>query len=342
MGWGKNGIMCVILTYRDQFTINHGNFSSLVWIQSSMTIFDPRPFLDSCQINSGPYKGAYRVAPGGMLHWYFANIGLLPFVKAMPEAVRTHLDLYLAHLETDGTIRDVLNPDGPEPKKQLADSDDAYAATFLTLAVAYIRTHDDPSWVHANQESLKNIALKNIVASQKPGGLIRVFQDTSRSSAAYLQDNCEAYRGLLDIAPYLPNEAERQCRTSAAMILDGLIKLYDGRVGAYKAADTGEKMMKRFYPDATGQAFPIVFGLPQTPDKKLRSWYWLNKQMPRWHEGAHDQFPWMILGYTAALMGDKERATAQMRYVRELAHKKRHLVTINELGYAERLRQLGL
>jgi hypothetical protein len=308
-----------------------------------MTIFDPRPFLDSCHLVSGPYKGAFRTAPDGMLRWHAANVGLAPFVRTMPSAVKNHLDAYIAHLEQDATIRDVASPDSIEARGDLlTHSDSGTAATFLSLAAAYLRSSDDTAWFRTNQETLQKIALKNLVATQKTGGLIRAFQDTSRPDTAVLQDNCEAYRGLLEIAPYLNNEAERQCRTSAAMLLDGFIKLYDGRVGAYKPVDISEKMARRFAPEAVSQAYPIVLGVPQTPDKKLRSWYWINKHMPRWAECSYDTAPWMILGYTAALMGDKEKATQQLRYVRELAHKKRNVVTINELGYAERLRQLGL
>jgi hypothetical protein len=312
-----------------------------------MTTFDPRPFLDACQISSGPYKGAFRTTPDGMLRWHAANVGLAPFVRTMPNAVKNHLDVYIAHLEPDATIRDVASPDATDIKSDtkgelLTHSDSGTAATFLSLAATYLRSSEDTTWFRTNQEHLQKIALKNLIATQKTGGLIRAFQDSSRPETAVLQDNCEAYRGLLEIAPYLNNEAERQCRTSAAMLLDGFIKLYDGRVGAYKPMDVSEKMARRFAPEAVSQVYPIVLGVPQTPDKKLRSWYWVNKHMPRWAEGGYDAAPWMILGYTAALMGDKERATQQLRYVRELAHKKRNVVTINELGYAERLRQLGL
>jgi hypothetical protein len=320
-----------------------------------MSIFDPRPFLDPCQITNGPYKGAFRVTPDGMVCWYSANVGLTPFVRAIPNAVRGYLETYLAHLETDGTIQNVTSPDHtdarpesrPESRSEhslLAHSlsDSGTAATFLSLAVAYLRANDDPAWFRAHQESLQKIALRNLVATQKPSGLLRAAQDSNRVSQANLQDNCEAYRALLEIAPYLTNDAERQCRTSAALILDGLAKLYDGRVGAYKPLDSGDKMNRRFYPEATSQVYPIVMGVPQTPDKKLRSWYWVNKHLPRWTEGNYDAAPWLVLGYTAALLGDKEKATQQLRYVRDLAHKKRNLVAINELGYAERLRQIGI
>ncbi|MGN6167106.1 MAG: hypothetical protein ACTHQQ_02910, partial [Solirubrobacteraceae bacterium] len=102
---------------------------------------DPLRLVREDRIPEGPYRGGFLVAPNGKLNWYFANLGLRAFIRDMPTDVRTYLDLYIAHLRPDATIQDVIfaGSDWDHPQLLDSDSDDSYAASFLSLAIAYTR-----------------------------------------------------------------------------------------------------------------------------------------------------------------------------------------------------------
>ena len=60
------------------------------------------------RLDAGPYAGAYRVAPGGAVNWYFATTALLRLPHLPLAETRDYLDAYLAHLDPNGGIADVL------------------------------------------------------------------------------------------------------------------------------------------------------------------------------------------------------------------------------------------
>jgi hypothetical protein len=94
------------------------------------------------------------------------------------------------------------NPSRFEPVK--SDSDDSYAATFLSLASRYVTISGNNSWLQANLQKLKDISYSNLARSMKPSGLTTVFQHSQNTTnASYLMDNCEGYRGLRDFAQLL-------------------------------------------------------------------------------------------------------------------------------------------
>ncbi|WP_296905721.1 hypothetical protein [Polaromonas sp.] len=111
--------------------------------------------MQALRIPTGPYTGAYEIAPNGLMNWYFANIGLISVVQyldapSLDTYIRVYLDLYLSKLEADMTIKDVHFPFGRANTSSftlaMADSDDSYAATLLTLAVRYLRASQNWAW----------------------------------------------------------------------------------------------------------------------------------------------------------------------------------------------------
>ena len=111
---------------------------------SSPPAIDAAAEIKALRIPSGPFAGGYELAPNGGLNWYFANLGLVSVLPAMGVAdlqahVLPYLNLYLSQVDpATSTIADIELPYGrANPsvyKKVLADSDDAYASTFLSLA----------------------------------------------------------------------------------------------------------------------------------------------------------------------------------------------------------------
>jgi hypothetical protein len=310
--------------------------------------------IKALRIPSGPYKGGYELAPNGKLNWYFANLGLLPLVRVLGAAdldtyVRTYLDLYLASLEANGSIQDVELPYGrANPsvfKKVLSDSDDAYAATFLSLAARYVSTSGNWTWWEANKAKLKTVAYRNLALTTKPSGLTAVFQSprSQTNSLGYLMDNCEGYRGLRDFAAILRGRSELLdanyydlLATNTAQGIRNL--LYNLNAKCFLASDASAVPGKVFYPDTSCQVYPQVFGVAELEPLFANGWTYLNTQSPGWETGKYDPFPWAVLGYAAALRGQTVQAKTQLASIEKIFVANRSLVTINELGFYLRTR----
>ncbi len=298
----------------------------------------------SLRIVSGPYRGGFRIAPGGRLQWYFANIGLIPYVARDTAGVRSYLELYLAQVSAIGTIKDVRPPSAGWNASTgytliNADSDDAYAATFLTLVARYVRVTGDLAWFRRNLPALKVIATRNLVAAQKSNGLIRVFQsnsDNGASAVGYLQDNAEDFRGLRDFAATLRRIGDPTAVTyerSAVRVADKLDRLFSHSAAAYRASDADRRVGTAFYPDAVAQIFPQAMGVAPASARFAAGWRALNRMAPHWWDGSYDAFPWAIVGYTAALRHDCAAARRQRATVQRSFGSRRSVVTINELGW---------
>jgi hypothetical protein len=168
---------------------------------------NPHRIVQGFRIPSGAYAGGFIVGSLYLkLNWYFANIGLIGFVECMPNDIRTYLDLYLAYVQENGLIDDVefrRLGDFQSLVKVRSDSDDSYAATFLSLAFRYVQVSLDFDWVRQNISKLRLIANKNLLQAQLTNGLVSVRQNIARPPVAYLQDNTEVYRGLSDFAMLL-------------------------------------------------------------------------------------------------------------------------------------------
>lgn len=312
--------------------------------------WDPLPTFEESRIKSGPYAGGYLVAPAGYLNWYFANLGLLAFVDRVPGEVKAYLALYIAHLRPDFSIEDVVfsNPYDPgagtaAPRAQ--DSDDSYAATFLSLAARYVHVTKDRAWLDTNLATLKAMAERNLIASQESNGLVHVFQDRAKYPFAYTQDNCEAFHGLRDFAVLLTeigDPAASRYRTAADAIASAISKtmfLPTDRAFGVIYGTAVAPLGVTFYPDAVTQAFPRGHGLPVNAAEDDGAWAFLAKTAPAWWTGTHDKAPFMILGYAAALRGDTTAALAQQAHLRSLVKTDRGAAGIHELGYYQRINE---
>ena len=313
--------------------------------------FDPLPYLQENRVSAGPYAGAYVVAPAGYLNWYFANLGLKPFVKKTPGTVKQYLNSYIRHLTPQYTIRDVefdsqrggyLGPTKLRP----SDSDDSYAATFLSLAVAYSRENRDQAWFKTNLGVLKQVANANLVQARYPSGLTHVFQDRHKYDVAYLEDNCEVYRGLKDFADYLqalgdPDAARYQA--AASSVAQGIASLYLPKQKAFVIMANATSVGTKFYPDTVSQIFPEAFSVPlgkNTSALYANGYQYLNTYSPGWQKGTFDPYPWMMVGYVAAKRGDTARADAQVQHLTRLIRADRAKVTISELGFYQLIRDI--
>jgi hypothetical protein len=310
--------------------------------------------IKSLRIPTGPFAGAYEIAPNGRINWYFSALGLLPIVQHLGSAdldlyVRTYLDVYLANLNANFSIDDVDLPYGRANTsiytKVLSDSDDSYAATLLSLATRYLRASNNWTWWDANKAKLKNVAYYNLARALKSNGLTNTFQAPRSSTwpVAYLMDNCEVYRGLRDFAGILRDRGDSEAAyydNLATSISGGIVKLFRTTQAAFIVSDASTAPETSFYAGTTCQVFPQAFGVTEAAPLFDHAWNWLNKSTPNWQDGRYDPYPWAVLGFVAAKRGLFTQAQAQLATIEQKFAATRAQVTINELGFYQRTRNV--
>jgi hypothetical protein len=308
--------------------------------------------IKALRIPTGPYAGGYEIAPNGRQNWYFNQLGLLPIVQFLSPAdletyIRSYLDLYLRCITPACTIDDIDMPFGRANTsacvKVASDSDDSYAATFLSLAVRYVRASGNWAWWESNKARLKEIAYRNLAVPAKVSGLTSVFQAprNQTNSIGYLMDNCEGYRGLRDFASMLRQRGElieaNYYDLLAANAAGGIVaRLYSSSRAAFLPSDAATNPETDFYPGTTCQVFPQAFGLVELTPLFDAGWKYLNTHSPGWEDGRHNPFAWAVLGFVAAKRGLHTQARAQLASVEKAFASNRALVTINELGFYRR------
>jgi hypothetical protein len=213
------------------------------------------------RLDAGPYSGAYRVSPDGAVNWYFATTALLRLRELPLPATRAYLDAYIAHLDPYDGIADAL----PMPSGIYApvapDSEDAYAATILSLASRYRRESHDDAWWQRTAATWSDIAYAKLLTQFKPNGLIRA----SRTDATgYLMDNVEDYDGLRDfeqtlIQTHAPNAA--YVGAFIAPLGRAIHDLYDNSAHAFRWSDSDPLGPLVAYPACTAQLFPQLYGV---------------------------------------------------------------------------------
>jgi hypothetical protein len=200
--------------------------------------------------------------------------------------VKSYMTQYVAYLQPNFTIRDLV------VKADLltlgadyvpSDSDDAYAASFLSLASKFALTYPDDPWFLDNLPVLRNIAQYNILNQIKPNGLVRVFQngvsayfpktrpDGSRyifSQFGYQMDNVCVWGGLATfvealLAKQLDGEAETY-RVVRDNLRDAIhTQLWDSQANAWKwVDDPSGATSAHYYPHLMCQYFPELYGMP--------------------------------------------------------------------------------
>jgi hypothetical protein len=207
-------------------------------------------------VDAGPYAGAFRIAPDGAVNWYFATTSLLRLRRLPEPETRAYLDAYLAHLDPNDGIADAL----PQPTGIYApvasDSEDAYAATFLSLAARYrAESHDEPWW-KAHVGVLSDIAYAKLLTQVKPDGLIRASRT---DPTGYLMDNAEDYAGLRAFADALTQTRAHDAayvRSFVEPLAEAIHRLYDERSLAFRWSDNDPLGPAVPYPACTAQLFP--------------------------------------------------------------------------------------
>jgi hypothetical protein len=288
-----------------------------------------------CQLPSGAIVEAL---PPVFISPYVANLAAMGLVAARqhPGAVEKWMRWYVAHLNaTDawninngGTIYDYnVDDQGHETPTYDADSTDAYAATFLSLARMYFESGDTnaQAYIRSIKTNLENIADVEFKTAQSDALTVAKPNYPVR----YLMDNIEVWRGLTDFA-LLEASAwddagkQRLYSAQAARIASSIeSEMWNQAEGWYCTAvhkdGTKETIhWAEWYPDSVAQLFPIIYGLiAPTSARAVALYAQFNTSWPAWTAGQRggDVFPWAMVDYAAAAMGDTARRTAYNQWV---------------------------
>jgi hypothetical protein len=278
------------------------------WLRSTSVAGDGAILYGSSQIN--PYYS--NLAAIGLTH-DAASYG----------TIQRWMQWYISHLNASdvwgmsGTMYDYDYSNGAETSRNTADSTDSYAATFLSLALAFYQTGDPSA-----QNYVKSIAAQLdliggvLIQTQQADGLT---WSKPSYQIKYLMDNCEAYRGLRDLAVVFQTAVGDSAKSAiynaaADRMLQGINGMWmNGSWAVYKdnAGNLAAPNMQKWYADATSQLFPVLEGvIAATDSRSVQVYANLNAAWPGWPSlsyNAQDSFPWILVGDAAAMMGDTAR-----------------------------------
>lgn len=306
-----------------EYTINAAELINALKSNMAAQIY----WLKSCQILSPgkPADGAVTRYPDqGWVTPYFSNFAATAMLEepSCYPSVERYLNWYLRNLEKNGTILDYHYDENFNAKTAVPDSEDAYAGTLLSLACAYHKKTGHTFWLGENLQNLKKVAQVIINLMDRDG----LTFAAAGYRVKYLMDNCETYRGLADFAGLLDDMGDPEApyyKDKAQAIARGIEKVLLNRCsGYYHPSKTGWIKpginLKKFYPDAACQTFPVLYGLIEAgSDRGARLYNVFNEHQGNWVTIEPPDYPWMLLGLYACIHGDYTRAYEKIRLARE-------------------------
>lgn len=290
------------------------------------------------------------VAPDGAILYgsseiipYYSNLAAIGMTRypttASNAVIENWMKWYINHLNWPdkwglyGSIYDYNYNNGALTSHNDADSTDSYAATFLSLAWAFYSTGNAgaQSYVRTLPSQLDAIG-QVIIKTSDTDGLTWAKPDYH---IKYLMDNCEAYRGLRDLAllwQYGFNDLAKAnyYNAAASKMYNSLVAMYlgGGKWAWYKDAlgRLPAPNLGTWYPDATAQMFPVMQGvLPGNDSRAIATYNTFNSVWPGWPNlsfNSQDPFPWVMIAGAAAVVGDSGRvntyiANLERKYVNQ-------------------------
>jgi hypothetical protein len=275
----------------------------------------------------------YKIVP------YFSNIAARALLEsptpAVITAVKNWMVWYMSHLNADGSVYDYYasNYTGTATYTSTGDFDsvDSYAATFMTLATRLCEVSpSDKAWL-TNNYSAELKLIGNALSLVMESNGLTVAKPSYQIE--YTMDNAEVNEGLADMVWLSQNVISggdaAYWQTLLANNSNAIgANLWNGANNRYFAYNGGPVAnWSTFYADATCQLYPIWCGviLPTSPRAK-GLWQTFNTNYPNWPAGEiYDAggFPWTVISYVSAVMGDKTKTDSYLRYVQSYTDKAR-------------------
>lgn len=292
---------------------------------------------------TGNWMEKVSVAPDGAILYgsseiipYYSNLAAIGMTRyptsASINVVENWMKWYINHLNWPdkwglfGSIYDYNYNNGAITSHNTADSTDSYAATFLSMAWAFYSTGNAQAQSFVKTLSYQLDAIGQvIIKTSDTDGLTWALPDYH---IKYLMDNCEAYRGLRDLAlvwQHAFNDVTKANYYNAAAnkMYNSLVAMYlGGGKWAWYKDDLGRLPAPNlgiWYPDATAQMFPVMQGvLPGSDSRAIATYNTFNSAWPGWPNlsfNSKDPFPWVMIASGAAEMGDSGRVNTYIKSI---------------------------
>ena len=313
-------------------------------------------YIDSCVTTSGAIiqarndRAIFRGTPHYKICPYFSNFAAAALLEDPTPAdlamVKNWMTWVFNHLNSDGSIYDYyvdsLNggTDVPSidayPSEHIPnfDSQDSYAATFLTLARKYVEVvPGDVSWLKGYSKQLSSIGKALYATIDYQTHHVNHFSPNNNDGlsvaklhyqAKYTMDNSEVSEGLRDmvwleqnaITGGNPSFYQNLLKNNTA----GFANLWDSTASAYYVYEGDvAPNWNTFYPDAECQLWPILCGvISPTSSRAIALYDTFNVHYKNWQDGEPSVAP---LGYIAALMNDTTRVNTYLLYVQNRLQK---------------------
>lgn len=301
-------------------------------------------YIRSLQLPSGAIKDndgqSSKITP------YFAHFAVMALLTDPTDenisAVQEYMLWYFSKLngtvtefrddETAGSVYDYFAP--AETTQGTYDSVDSYAATFLEIAMRLGQlSESNLSWLAGYTEEI-SLVLSAMLATidtetnALPGSDQNDFLSIAhyRYPVKYLMDNSEVNMGL-KAAIWLSENGIISTDADLNDILErnteAIKALYNAANQNYDYAKGNESDWSVFYPGATAQLYPCLFGVTSPLETRSRQIYeTFNVHYPDWSSGTtYDTYPWTMVVYAAAVMNDTERVESYVRHIYELNSK---------------------
>jgi acid phosphatase len=313
-------------------------------------------------------SGSTRINP------YFANLGVVGWTKDPNHYtnVKNYMNWYWAKVNWPdkfgiyGSINDFdFNPTTgaetsvPDPDSSgnlHPDSTDAYAGTFLSLAYNYYQTGDPGAQSYITSIQPPNSSrldyVGEVIVHTKQSNGNNLTWARPDFNIEYLINNCEAYRGLRDLANLYTAyglTSQASFYTSHADQMQNGIQtaLWNSPNNNYfwyttDSGTNGVVNWNTWYPDSVSQVYPIALGvIAPTDSRAISLWtafesHWAG-QWPALATG--DTYPWTVVAYVAQLMGDNQDVNTFLNNIHNtyvtnnFAGKTGHFWSTNEAGW---------
>lgn len=262
-------------------------------------------------------NGAVLLHPNGTgVMPYFSNLALQAVLQATREYdadVKKYLTWYIANINdpdnlgVSGTIYDFSYSGGVLTPLNDYDSSDSYAATFLSLLNGYLIKTNDQQFVLNNLSTIELIAAAIDATAQSDG----LTYAKANYHVKYLMDNVEVWRGYVDFASVLQtigSTKESLYLSKANQIKYAIENQMWNSAGNeyYYYAGDDEVDWGTFYPDATANLWPIIFGFSDSAARDQQLFNRFINAQPSWEALETSEFAWASVGLAAAITGNNE------------------------------------
>lgn len=275
-----------------------------------------RAYLLSCRLPSGTFRLSPR---SDQINPYFTNLALISLVRLQEwESVRSHVDWYLHHVDQNGYVNDYRLEGNAEIDTGKADSEDSYHTTLFSLIAELMRATGETDWIAQRKDELVFL-MEAVGRLQQKDGLTWAKRSWR---VKYLMDNCEVAKGFEDAASIFyelgDEEAAREAGRRAAACRAGISSMYSGLRKSYAMYDRSYPGWRKWYPDVTSQAFPILYGMTR-PGEDLSLYEQITRAFPHFDTfQTGDLYPWMAMGECARIMGDSRRVESMIATAADL------------------------